>query len=106
MSDISELVKRLREPERPLNADRREAADALETQAAEIERLKTSLNEWVRENAPGGWIDILRSQARESGTKVKRLRAALERVQFMSQTAHNERLAAINATATAALEEK
>lgn len=32
-----------------------------------------------------------------------RLKAALERVQFMSQTAHNERLAAINATATAAL---
>lgn len=45
---------------------------------AEVEGLKKALNEWVRENAPGGWVDTFRNQAREYADEVERLKGVLE----------------------------
>ena len=44
---------------------------------AEVESLKKALNEWVRENAPGGWVDTFRNQAREYAAEVERLKGVL-----------------------------
>jgi len=66
--------------------DRLKEADArAERLEGEVAALKKTNAEWLKENAPGGWIDIFRSQAREYGARAERLRVALEEIKAFPQ---------------------
>lgn len=74
----SDIVKRLR-CSIPYYDMSIEAADRIEALEGENAALKKTNAEWLKENAPGGWIDIFRSQAREYGARAERLRVALDK---------------------------
>ena len=61
MSDkTKDLIKRLRANGQKNFGLYAEAADALEALTCEVASLNDALRVWVRENAPGGWINALR----------------------------------------------
>lgn len=74
MSEYDKLLKELELVPSPV---RNAAGLAIEALVKERDDYKKALNEWVRENAPGGWIDIFRSQAREYASEVERLKGVL-----------------------------
>ena len=88
-SEARKLAHSLAEQYRVELVEQMQAKKRIEALEGEVAALKKTNAEWLKENAPGGWIDIFRSQAREYGARAERLRGALERAKpYVANSVH------------------